>query len=242
MTDPMRLHALDEGAGPRTVLLLHGMFGSAESWTRVTALLVAGGHRVLALDLPGHGLSARDPESSVERAAEAVVATVQALAPDGLAAAIGHSYGGTVLAAASGRMSSELFVHVDAPLAIEGGHDRAELIAQYEGDRRRRTAEWLRVNRPHYGDVEIAAEARAAERFDPATAAAVSCGVGGEWLPDAGAIVVRADPSDWIADADVPVLERRGVDVRSIPGAPHTVWYGHLEEFADALPEVFARR
>ena len=57
----MKLHVEVQGQGERTALLLHGMTGSRESWWRVVPLLVASGHRVLAIDLPGHGLSPRDP-------------------------------------------------------------------------------------------------------------------------------------------------------------------------------------
>ena len=46
----MLLHAIDTGTGPGTVLLLHGMMGSSESWWRLIPPLAANGHRVIALD------------------------------------------------------------------------------------------------------------------------------------------------------------------------------------------------
>ena len=61
----MLLHAIDTGTGPGTVLLLHGMMGSSESWWRLIPPLAANGHRVIALDLPGHGLSERDPQLTI---------------------------------------------------------------------------------------------------------------------------------------------------------------------------------
>ncbi|WP_433503608.1 alpha/beta fold hydrolase [Pseudonocardia halophobica] len=44
-----------------TVVLVHGMGCNAASWTPVVRELALRGHRVLAVDLPGHGFSARVP-------------------------------------------------------------------------------------------------------------------------------------------------------------------------------------
>ncbi|MEV4775401.1 alpha/beta fold hydrolase [Microbacterium sp. LWH12-1.2] len=214
------------------------MFGSAESWWRVTPLLEQRGFRVLALDLPGHGLSPRRADLTIPQAAEAVVETVRSVAPRAPVFAIGHSYGGLVLGAAARALGPELAVHVDAPFSIAGGQDRYMLIEEYEKNRRSRTPEHLSL-RDHYSRTDVAVEARAAERFDAATSASISCGPGGEWLPEAGAIVVRADPSGWVSDADARRFESLGVDVRSIPGAAHSIWYSHFDEFVAAVPEMF---
>ncbi|RII97423.1 alpha/beta fold hydrolase, partial [Clavibacter michiganensis subsp. insidiosus] len=72
----MRLHIDETGSGPRAAVLLHGLMGSAESWWRIAPLLAARGYRVLAVDLPGHGLSDRDPALTVPRAADAVTRAV----------------------------------------------------------------------------------------------------------------------------------------------------------------------
>ena len=232
------LNVVESGRGDRVALLLHGMTGSAESWWRVAPVLADHGYRVLALDLPGHGLSPRDPGCTVERAAASVIETVHALAPGLPVHAIGHSYGGMVLAAAAGQLRPELAVHVDAPLRIERGATREELIASYDESRRTRTVEGLRATRPYYSERDVLVEARAAERFDSVTAASVSSG-GGEWVPEPGSIVVRADPSSFVSDADARALAARGVDVRSIPGAAHTVWYSHFDDFVTTVPEMF---
>lgn len=52
--DGVKVHYIDEGEGP-AVLLLHGLGTSLVTWHRNIAPLAEGGHRVLALDLPGHG-------------------------------------------------------------------------------------------------------------------------------------------------------------------------------------------
>ena len=235
----MRLHVDEHGAGPEVCLLLHGMMGSSESWWRATARLVETGYRVLALDLPGHGLSARDRSLTVERAADSVVETVKELVADVSLVAIGHSFGGMVLAAAAPRLQPRLAVYVDSPFASRGGHDFEEVAEEYEQDRRLRTVAQLSESRPHYGPHDREVEATAAERFDPFTAAAVASARGGKWEPSAGAIVVRADPSHYVSDEDASTLRGRGLSVRSIPGAAHSVWYSHFDEFIAALPEVF---
>lgn len=235
----MLLNVVESGQGDRVAVLLHGMQGSAESWWRVAPLLVQRGYRVLAIDLPGHGLSDRDSGLTVETAAASVVETITRItSTTEPALVVGHSYGGLLLAAAQG-LSPELGVYVDPPFAIEGSQDRATLTAQYEQDRTQRTAEWLRASRTHYSETDAAVEARAAERFDPATSASIQCGADGEWSPRPGSIVVRADPSNFVSDEDVERFVARGVQVRSIPGAAHSVWYSHFDEFVAALPEVF---
>lgn len=186
------------------------MMGSAESWDRITQTLVANEYRVVALDLPGHGLSPRDPATSVHTAADAVIDTVRSLLDAPPTVAMGHSYGASVLGVAAARLQSQISVYVDAGLTVPGGYDATLLTAQYEEDRQRRTAQWLSEHRAYSGPAAIAAEARAAERFDPASAASVSSGDDLQWQPAPGSIVVRADPSAWVSDADAVALAAEG--------------------------------
>lgn len=235
----MRLHIAASGNGPAVAVLLHGMMGSSESWWQLTPLLVERGYRVLAVDLPGHGLSDRDPRLTVPRAAEAVAVAVAAETPGRPPSlALGHSFGGLVLAAAAAALKPELAVYVDAPFRSRGGWNRADVAAEYERDRCARTEEGLAA-RPDYTATDRTVEARAAERFDPETAAAVAAAAGGTWLPGPGSIVIRPEPSNYI-DADTAAeLSAQGVHVRSIPGASHSIWRSHFDEFLAALPEVF---
>ncbi|KQZ22247.1 MULTISPECIES: alpha/beta fold hydrolase [Microbacterium] len=236
----MLLHVDESGVGPRTVVLLHGMMGSGESWHRVVPRLTARGYRVLALDLPGHGRSARDPHLTIETAATSVVETVRSRATDAPVIAVGHSYGATVLAQAAASLRPALAVYVDAALSLSGGADRASLVDAYEKDRRARSSpEALRTARPFYSAADAEVEARAAARFDPETMASVSCGDDREWAPGPASILVRADPSAWVSDDDARRFARQGGEVRSIPGAAHTIWYSHFDEFTAVLPELF---
>lgn len=241
----MLLNAIEAGSGDRVVVLLHGMMGSAESWWRVAPLLAANGFRVIAVDLPGHGLSPRDNGCTVASAADDVVETLALRAPGARFQAIGHSYGGTVLGAVTERMLTdrmpiERAVYVDTTCVFEGGEDKRALAAQYETDRLNRTdPKWLRASRPFYSKTDAIVEARAAERFDPVTAASISAGAGVAHTPSPRSILVRARPSRFVSDEDAARLAASGVDVRDIRGAAHTVWYSQFDEFCDALPEFF---
>lgn len=238
----MLLHVEELGPGPNVAVLLHGMMGSAESWWRVAELLAGEDYRVLALDLPGHGLSPRQPDLTLSGAIASVVETVALAAPNGIALTMGHSFGGVVLAAAAPQLHPDLAVYVDVPFTLGGGSDRDGLIADYEISRRERTAERLRETRPHYGPRDREVEAVAAERFDSRTAASLALSAGGTWLPAPGSIVIRAEPSSYVSGATAEELSSRGVQVRSIPGAAHSVWYSHFDEFVAVLPEVFPER
>ncbi|MGF0115172.1 alpha/beta fold hydrolase [Promicromonospora sp. Marseille-Q5078] len=235
MTDESLLHVREWGAGDRTAVLLHGFMGSADSWWRVGPALAAGGWRVLALDLPGHGGSPRDPALSVARAAAAVVATVRDRSAPAPELAVGHSYGGVVLAAARDELRPRRTVLVDAVPRFRGGGDRVELRARYARDRLARTADELRRTRPHYGEQDVRVEVAAAEAFDPDTAAAVASSPDGAWPLPPGAVVVRAAPSTFVTDDDAASLRRDGVVVRDVAGAAHSVWYSHYDEFMAAI-------
>ncbi|MHA7985953.1 alpha/beta fold hydrolase [Rathayibacter sp. CAU 1779] len=237
----MRLHIDAHGSGHEVAVLLHGMTGSSESWWRLVPLLVDNGYRVLAVDLPGHGLSPRDETLTIQRAADSVAESIADECGHAPSVAIGHSFGGTVLAAAvgSGVLIPRLSVYVDAPFGSRGGWDHAELTARYEQDKLARTYDGLRSSRAYYSDRDCVVEARAAERFDPATAAAPAAAPGFSFQPEPGSIIVRADPSDYVDDEAAAAYLHRGVAVRSIPGAAHSVWYSHFDEFVGALPELF---
>ena len=90
-----RWHVQEAGAGP-LVLLLHGAGASTHSWRDILPLL-AQDHRVVALDLPGHGftqLGARQ-RSSLERMTEDLghLIAQENWRPDLIA---GHSAGGAI--------------------------------------------------------------------------------------------------------------------------------------------------
>lgn len=95
------IHVERGGTDGPTLLLLHGLGGSAEVWAGVTPLWPG---RWIAPDLPGHGASARADRYSFGGIAAAVAGLV-----DGPVAVLGHSLGGVVgLALASGWFGVEV--------------------------------------------------------------------------------------------------------------------------------------
>lgn len=91
----MPVHYRDEGHGP-PVLLVHGTFASLHTWDGWTEAL-AKTHRVVRLDLPGHGLTGPDPTGRYDmaRTLEVVAAFADRLGLDRFAIA-GNSLGGHV--------------------------------------------------------------------------------------------------------------------------------------------------
>jgi len=93
------------GQAGEVVLLIHGYGGDRNSWLFLQEPL-AGRHRVYALDLPGHGTSAKDvgdsPAGPAEVLADAVVGVLDAVGAD-RAHLVGHSMGGAVALAVTAR-------------------------------------------------------------------------------------------------------------------------------------------
>ena len=145
----------DEGAGPAVetveaggrkisyagagdsgdvVLLVHGYGGDRNSWLFLQEPLAAR-HRVYALDLPGHGTSAKDVgDGSVDLLADAVLGVLDAVGSD-RAHLVGHSLGGAVVLAAAarspGRIASlTLFAPAGFGPSISAGYVRGFAAAQ----------------------------------------------------------------------------------------------------------------
>jgi pyruvate dehydrogenase E2 component (dihydrolipoamide acetyltransferase) len=95
------------GAAPKSqdgdvVLLVHGYGGDRNSWLFLQEPLAAR-YRVYALDLPGHGTSAKDVgEGTLGVLADAVTGVLDALGA-GRAHLVGHSMGGAVALAVAAR-------------------------------------------------------------------------------------------------------------------------------------------
>jgi pimeloyl-ACP methyl ester carboxylesterase len=108
----------DRGRGP-LVLLVHGSPGSARAWQRVIDRLVDA-HRVVALDLPGHGATPALPDDAglhVGRTAALIEALVRAVGQPAVLA--GHSYGGVIALATAlrGRVTPRALVLLE-PVAV----------------------------------------------------------------------------------------------------------------------------
>ncbi|HEY8169133.1 MAG TPA: alpha/beta fold hydrolase [Candidatus Limnocylindrales bacterium] len=106
--------ALEAGDGP-PLILLHGLAGSGTWWRRNMAALSAG-FRVIAIDLPGFGMSHPDARLVLEEAPAQVAAL---MAERGIARAhvIGHSMGGLV----AGGLAADHPECVDRLVLVDAG-------------------------------------------------------------------------------------------------------------------------
>jgi pimeloyl-ACP methyl ester carboxylesterase len=128
-TTGARVRLLAHGSGPPLVLL-HGVSLSAAAWTPLFTAL--SGWRVLAVDLPGHGLS--DPASyrtgHVRQGARELIDDIfDALGLD-QASVVGHSLGGMLAlwyAAAGGERISRLVAIGEPAVALPGVRVRMPL-------------------------------------------------------------------------------------------------------------------
>jgi pimeloyl-ACP methyl ester carboxylesterase len=80
------------------VLLVHGWGASVYTFSEMIPVLAAAGHRVIALDLPGHGLSDKPPDEAryeTRALTDAVIATVRAMGVRKFVY-VGHSLGGSL--------------------------------------------------------------------------------------------------------------------------------------------------
>jgi pimeloyl-ACP methyl ester carboxylesterase len=112
--------------GERGIVLAHGGAAHARWWDHVAPLL-ATGHRVIALDLSGHGDSGRRNAYTLDLWAGEVIAVAAAAGIAGPPAVIGHSMGGFVALRAAVRYGARLagVVAIDSPVRDITPEERA---------------------------------------------------------------------------------------------------------------------
>lgn len=126
------------GEGEPAVLLLHGFGGDLENWAAVQAALSTS-HRVIAIDLPGHGLSTK----TLSGASPADLAADVARAVDALGAKsvhlVGHSLGGAIaLAFALAYPERTASLAMVCPAGLPGGAPDAGYLDRFLAARRAR--------------------------------------------------------------------------------------------------------
>jgi pimeloyl-ACP methyl ester carboxylesterase len=154
----MRLHAREWGTGHRVAVLLHGTMADSRAWWQVGPALAGRGYRVIAVDLPGHGQSPSCSTATVEMAVTSLLESV----PGEPELAIGHSRGGSVLAAAAMQLRPRRAVYVETPFVVAGHSDPEALTAALTAAQQERTLEYLRRERSWWTEDDRVAEAGAA--------------------------------------------------------------------------------
>ena len=228
------------GPSDPPLLLVHGVTSNAGIWWRVGPALAAAGRRVVAVDMPGHGRTARAPRSHrfTDTAAElAAFARAAGLDRPDLAV-VGHSWGGMIAAhlPAAG-LRPRTLVLLDPPVLTLG---RLKALTEEPTERDYATLDEataaVRAANPDWSEGDILAKAQALTEFTPQLVLDVLL-KNGNWdggmaaLRDPGAAGVDAwlIRGDWsagglIPDFKVKEIERQlGADhVVTIEGAPHS--------------------
>jgi pimeloyl-ACP methyl ester carboxylesterase len=115
-----------EGAGA-PLLLIHGITEDHRAWDELAPAL-ARDHRVVRVDLPGHGQSSALPEYSAQTLALPVVAFAEKLGLE-RPRVVGHSLGGLVATLFAALAPARSVVNVDQPLRLGGFIERVRAVA-----------------------------------------------------------------------------------------------------------------
>jgi pimeloyl-ACP methyl ester carboxylesterase len=229
------------------VLLVHGVTSNGGIWWRVAPALAAPRRRVVAVDMPGHGGTAKGPRPHLFAATAAeLVAFVHAAGLDvPNLAVVGHSWGGMVAASlpAAG-LAPRTLILLDPPFLT---HARMVSLTEQPTERTYESLDEavaaVRLANPGWIEGDVQAKARALTEFDGDLVLAVLRG-NGNWdsgmtalgHPNAARSSVWLIRGDWrtggyIPDSKVPAIERQlGADhVITIPGAPHSPQRTHPE-------------
>jgi pimeloyl-ACP methyl ester carboxylesterase len=113
-------------------VLVHGMSHGAWCWERLEPLLRRAGHRVLAVDLPGHGRRAHERRRASVTGYARAVADAMTLAGAHDAVVVGHSMAGVVIPKVAELVPSRIahLVFLAAVVLPNGG---SSLAAQFPG-------------------------------------------------------------------------------------------------------------
>jgi pimeloyl-ACP methyl ester carboxylesterase len=239
--------------GTRPLLLVHGVTSSAATWWRIGPALAATGRRVVAVDLPGHGMTGhwQGHHRFRDNAAD-VAAFVRAagLERTGLQV-VGHSWGAVTAAAlpVAGLRPATL-VLVDPPAL------RHAVISQEAASPTEQTytdiddaSAAVRAANPDWDEGDVRAKAMALTQLDEAAARSVLLD-NGDWdggLADlahpaaAGVLtwIVRGEPATggYLGDEHVPAFAAViGADhIITIRGGAHSPHRTHPVETTAAL-------
>jgi pimeloyl-ACP methyl ester carboxylesterase len=229
------------------VLLIHGVTSNAGIWWRIGPAIAAAGRRVVAVDMPGHGRTARAPRSHrfADTAAE-VAAFARAAGldvPD--LAVVGHSWGGMVTAhlPAAG-LSPRTVVLLDPPaLTLQRLKSLTESPTERDYATLDESIAAVRAANPAWSDGDVMAKATALTEFSPQLVLDVLL-KNGDW--DAGMAALRTPAAegvdvwlirgDWETGGYIPDSKVRAIEgqlgedhVVTIARGPHSPQRTHPE-------------
>ena len=235
-----------EPDNPRA-LFVHGVTSNSETFWRVGPCVAAAGRRVIAIDLPGHGLTGgwRGRHRWIETATDLAGFIRAAELDQGNLAVVGHSWGAmTVASLPAAGCHPERLVLLDPP-ALR----RAALVSLTQDPTERRYEEVadaidaIRASGVVWSEGDIRAKANALTQIDEGAVRAIylengdyDAGLAALSDPAAREIpiwIIRGDPTQGglIADEHVPALAARAGEDHfvTIPGAGHSPQRTHPE-------------
>lgn len=245
-------------ADHRRLILMHGVTASARIWWRIGPALAAAERHVVAVDLPGHGLTGawhghhRFLDNAVDLAAWIEAADLG----HPKLQIVGHSWGAmTAAALPRAGIQPATLVLLDPPAVPHA------LIARMASDPSEQPIRDMAVARerlaalnPAWSPGDVEAKAEALIQLDEVAARAVLLD-NGDWdggladlsNPAAAGIptwIIRADPTagGYLADDRLPPFERLiGEDhILTLGGAPHAPQRTHPVETTRALLHALA--
>jgi esterase len=246
------------GAGPRPLVLLHGLLGSARNLSTLARLLSARDPALtlIAFDLPGHGGSPPlPPGADSDLLAQEVLASAGALGLARPLRLIGHSLGGRVAlalarrepaavasltlldiapgpVAASGEVGRVLDILLRAPDTMASRAD-ARAWLQHTG-LNPALANWLLLNL-------ASADGGVRWKVDRSALAALHSRIVAEDLwpavegPRAYAVSCVRGAFGYVSEADARRLQAAGCPVSTVEGAGHFLHAERPEAVADAV-------
>ncbi|MGG2465438.1 alpha/beta fold hydrolase [Streptomyces sp. RGM 3693] len=227
----MQLHTHEWGAGDRIAVLIHGIMSDHRTWRRVGPALAERGYRVIGVDLRGHGRSPRG-DYGPELFAEDLVDTL----PVGVEVILGHSLGGLALSLAVERLRPRRAVYSDPAWSLAGvgqAVDPAVFVTFKNANASR-----VRAFNPRWDDADVEVELATIADWDTGTALALSGGHLQDRTPEQPAVpslVQIAGEGFLFTKEAAKELARRGFEVRTVPGAGHTIHRDDFEGFLAGL-------
>ncbi|MCI0508882.1 esterase [Chromohalobacter marismortui] len=254
----MELHHVDTGGAGRPLVVLHGLFGSADNW-RSHIKRWQESRRVIAVDLRNHGKSPHVAGMRYADQAADVEALLDRLAIDDCDL-LGHSMGGKVaitLARQAPTRVARLIVADIAPIAYEHGHEAIfkamrAVERQPPADRKAAdrimadfvetpaTRQFLATNLVRGEDATLVWRVGLDEiENDYLRIVAVPDGDGTYTGPT---LVLRGERSDYVGDDALPAIESvlPGARLETVAGAGHWLHAEQPEAFQTAVANFLA--
>ena len=241
------------GGGEPTLILVHGWSCDARYWREQLAHFAAR-HRVVTIDLAGHGHSGTGREDySMRSFGEDVRAVADAVGGDRLIL-VGHSMGGLVIAEAArllpgrvlGLIGVDSLHDLDFPVTEEHA---AEMIAPLEADFPAACRQFAAAMILPDTEADLAEWIQADMAAAPAEVALSAMrGYMAQWITGAGPALFEELPLPvvavcadlWPVDAEANRRHMRSFEAIVLEGTDHFLMLGAPERFNRALDEAIA--